>query len=314
MEVSKYLAHFDELQLVSSSDISRHYHAVEKGTDRKVAILIYMKNPRFKGRIFLQPPSIDFPGLATVYDICEDDNFIAIPQEIVGSGNLFNYLLPSPLLSESKVAEIAQCMLKCLAYLHDIGIVVRNINMQNILISDDSNYPFKLKDYILAKLLDTKNLTDICNAETFPSPEFLRKLEYGPPTDIWSLGCIMYVLLCGKFPYFPDVERTMEAFGQIQPDFEKGAWQEISPEARSIVYRMISINPADRPTAKQLLDEPWIQGKCSDIPITSAVQDLKTSIMALRMRRSFGAAQSATSFRYFQKFCEITTQYKTHFY
>lgn len=314
MEVTKYLAHFDDLQLVSASDISRHYHAVEKGTDRKVAILIYMKNPRFKGRIFLNLPSIDFPGLATVYDICEDDNFIAIPQEIVGSGNLFNYLLPNPLLSENKVAEIANCVLKGLAYLHENNIVVRNVNLHNILLSDDPNYPFKMKDYILAKLLDTKNLTDICNAESFPSPEFLKKLEYGPPTDIWSLGCIIYILLCGKFPYFPDVERTLEAFGQFTPNFETGAWTEISTDAKSIVFRMLSINPADRPTAKQLLAEPWIQGNCSDIPITSAVEDLKTSIMALRMRRSFGAAQSATSFRYFQKFCEISTQYKTHFY
>ena len=299
MHVEEYMNLFDSLELTGANDLSRDYHAIEKGTERQVSIVVFYKNLPQPQYLSIPLPDLDFPGLATIYDITEDEDFIVIPEEIVGPGDLVSILLPTPLLTEQKVAEIANCTLRSLQYLHRNNIIDRNIKFQNILISDDPSYPYKLKDYLLAKLFDERKSLDGCVAETFPAPEIMRGEPYGKPVDVWSLGSLLYILLCGKPPYLLDIDRTIEILDTHVVDYETGVWEHISDGAKEFLQMMLKVNPDERATVDQLLEHSWVQGECPDEPLEEATGDLQITLMGIRLRRAIGAAKSASVFKNF---------------
>ena len=299
MGVNGYMNLFDSLELTGANDLSRDYHAIEKATDRQVSIVVFYKNLPQNQKLQIPLPDLDFPGLATIFDIVEDDDFIVIPEEIVGPGDLVSVLLPTPYVTEKKVAEIANCILRSLQYLHRHNIIDRNIKFQNILLSDDPSYPYKLKDYLLAKLFDERNSLDGCVAETFPAPEIIHQMPYGKPADVWSLGSLLYILLCGKPPYFLDIDTTKQILDTHVVDYETGVWQHISDGAKEFLQKMLRVNPEERATVDQLLEHSWVQGECPDEPLEEAVGDLQITLMGIRLRRAISAAKSAHVFKKF---------------
>ena len=88
---------------------------------------------------------------------------------------------------------------------------------------------------------------------------------------------------------------------KFQVDYEEGVWQKISKEAKDVIKSMIQLNPADRAKIEDLLENPWINGKCSDEDLVDAIPDLQLMLMGYRLRCAMGAAKSAPFFKHFIK-------------
>ncbi|QCD98136.1 calcium-dependent protein kinase [Vigna unguiculata] len=114
---------------------------------------------------------------------------------------------------------------------------------------------------------------DVVGSPYYIAPEVLRR-HYGPEADVWSAGVIIYILLCGKPPFWGECEQ--EIFEEVlhgDLDFTSDPWPNISESARDLVRKMLVRDPRKRITAHEVLRHPWIQvdGVAPDKPLDSAV-------------------------------------------
>ncbi|KAK1792050.1 hypothetical protein P4O66_001828 [Electrophorus voltai] len=93
------------------------------------------------------------------------------------------------------------------------------------------------------------------------SPEVLRKDPYGKPVDMWACGVILYILLVGYPPFWDEDQHRL--YQQIKAgayDFPSPEWDTVTPEAKDLINKMLTINPSKRITAAEALKHPWICG------------------------------------------------------
>ena len=137
-----------------------------------------------------------------------------------------------------------------------------DIKPENILmVSKDVHSTVKLTDFgFAARCYNDHCLTETCGSPSYVAPEILSRTPYGRPADIWSLGVVGYILLCGYTPFDAKSDKHMYTLikaGRYQ--FHSDAWGCVSEEAKDLLSHMLVVDPAKRYTAQQALDHPWVR-------------------------------------------------------
>ena len=124
--------------------------------------------------------------------------------ELVTGGQLLERLATKGLYSEAVTAQCIRSIAEALAYCHEKGVVHRDLKPENILLSDDTDdATIKLADFGLSKLYnaETEMMFTQCGTPVFVAPEVMGGTGYSMACDIWSLGVMMYIMLCGYEPF-----------------------------------------------------------------------------------------------------------------
>ena len=131
----------------------------------------------------------------------------------------------------------------------------RDIKLENILL-DETKERVKLIDFGFSTCIPHERKVKIfCGTPSYMAPEIVSKIEYsGPPADIWALGVLLYALLCGKFPFRGQNDK--ELYSNIKTQ-ELQFPDNVSPSARAFLQKMFQKSPDRRPSAKQILLDPW---------------------------------------------------------
>ncbi|POI28419.1 hypothetical protein CIB84_007831 [Bambusicola thoracicus] len=160
-----------------------------------------------------------------------------------------------------------------------MGVVHRDLKPENLLLASKSKgAAVKLADFGLAIEVQGEQQAWFGFAGTpgYLSPEVLRKDPYGKPVDMWacvclffpcnylittmiSAGVILYILLVGYPPFWDEDQHRL--YQQIKAgayDFPSPEWDTVTPEAKDLINKMLTINPAKRITASEALKHPWI--------------------------------------------------------
>lgn len=174
--------------------------------------------------------------------------------------SLLSYIksLPNRKMMESNVRKIFKQIMEALAYMHSKNIYHRDIKMENIIL--DNQFRVKIIDFGFGvhSSNDTK-LSLLCGTPSYMSPEMILKKDYfGSAVDIWSVGIVLYVLLCGTFPFKGKNER--ELFTRIP----KGIFtipEGISANAKLIIRSLLVVNPNERATVEFILKHEWVSPK-----------------------------------------------------
>jgi serine/threonine protein kinase len=128
--------------------------------------------------------------------------------------------------------------------------------------SDENDSYIKLADFgFAARVHQPKSLTKQCGTPFFVSPEILMRQSYDEMSDMWSVGCIVYLLLGGNLPFMGRTQK--ELFRKIvvgKYDFPDDCWEGVSADARDLVSRLLVTNPDERMTAQEALRHRWIMG------------------------------------------------------
>ncbi|XP_065870299.1 mitogen-activated protein kinase kinase kinase 1-like [Euphorbia lathyris] len=160
-------------------------------------------------------------------------------------------------LRDSQVSAYTRQILNGLRYLHDRGVVHRDIKCANILV--DANGSVKLADFGLAKATQSNDIKSCKGTAFWMAPEVvnLRNRTYGLAADIWSLGCSVLEMLTGRPPY-SHLEGMQALFriGRGEPPLVPDS---LSKDAQDFIRKCLQVNPNDRPTAVQLLDHPFVK-------------------------------------------------------
>ncbi|RVW51687.1 Calcium-dependent protein kinase 28 [Vitis vinifera] len=207
----------------------------------------------------------------------EDDSYVYIVMELCEGGELLDRILAKKdsRYSEKDAAKVVRQMLKVAAECHLHGLVHRDMKPENFLFkSTKEDSPLKATDFGLSDFIKPgKKFQDIVGSAYYVAPEVLRR-KSGPESDVWSIGVITYILLCGKRPFWDKTEDGI--FKEVlknKPDFRRKPWPTISNGAKDFVKKLLVKDPRARLTAAQALSHPWVRegGDASEIPIDISV-------------------------------------------
>ncbi|CAM0947340.1 unnamed protein product [Alopecurus aequalis] len=216
-------------------------------------------------------------NIVNFYNAFEDDSYVYIVMELCEGGELLDRILAkkNSRYSEKDAAVVVRQMLKVAAECHLRGLVHRDMKPENFLFKstkDDS--PLKATDFGLSDFIKPgKKFRDIVGSAYYVAPEVLKRRS-GPESDVWSIGVITYILLCGRRPFWDKTEDGI--FKEVlrnKPDFRKRPWPGISTSAKDFVKKLLVKNPRARLTAAQALSHPWVRegGDASEIPVDISV-------------------------------------------
>ena len=249
---------------------------INKETKKPVAIKIKAKKNMDKSDMELTKVEIDIlkisqhPNIIKLYDVFENENYIYIIMEYCSGGDLLSYFEHYEYeLPETKVCEIIHKLSMAVYYLHSYGIVHRDLKPENILMTDlTATADIRLLDFGLSKIVgNDEKCTEPYGTLSFVAPEVLQGKPYDKSVDLWSIGIITFLLLCGYMP-FDDKHSEREIARQTIQDpvpYENKIWSKLSPEAKTFVDGLLQKKPEKRYSIKEVLEHPWIK-KMDKVP------------------------------------------------
>ncbi|KAM8842509.1 maternal embryonic leucine zipper kinase isoform 1-T1 [Synchiropus picturatus] len=231
-------------------------------TGEKVAIKIMSKKelgadlPRVKLEIEAMM-NLCHQHVCRLYQVIETSTQIFMIMEYCPGGELFDYIIAKDRLSEEETRVFFRQIVSALAYVHSQGYAHRDLKPENLLIDADHN--LKLIDFgLCAKPVGGLGceLQTCCGSPVYAAPELLQGKPYiGSEADVWSLGVLLYALLCGYLPF--DDDNAMVLYKKITAGrYDNPPW--LSPGSVMLLNQMLQVDPKRRLTVSQMLDHPWV--------------------------------------------------------
>lgn len=202
---------------------------------------------------------LDHPNVVRFYRSFQDEKAFHIVMEYCSGGDLKTMMSKKQNLTEKEVASIMGQAFSAVKYLHDKGIIHRDIKVENFLFKDESpDSEIKLIDFGLACFSDPNKPQTICvGTPLCVAPEVLKKY-YDYRCDIWSLGVMMYTLIYGHPPFNAEtMPQLIRKILILRPEFPSEF--EVSEEARNLMKRLLDKDPETRISLEDALNDPWIK-------------------------------------------------------
>jgi len=234
------------------------------------------------------------PNIIQLWETFEDDTNIFVVLEACTGGELFNRLAVEGGVPESHAARLMMQLAAAVRYIHNQKICHRDIQPENFLLKDDgplSEATVKLIDFTTAKEFGPGSplKTKICSLH-YVAPEILsrKELPYTEKVDVWSLGVVFFVILCGCPPFYGDSEVA------VLKKIKRGSfkftplevWNNISKEAKDLVQEMLVVDVVNRYTADDVTNHPWLS---RDLKNVTQSQQNHLSTEQLHSLRNFHA-------------------------
>ena len=266
---------YDIQEQIGKGKFAIVYKGIHKLTGRTVAIKILNKKDMTIIDLELVKTEMDVlkicqhPYIIKLYDIHENEENIYLIMEYCQGSDLFTYIEKRGYkLEEKKACEIIHKLCAAVYYLHSYGIVHRDLKPENIIMTDHTdNADIRLLDFGLSKILGpTEKCSEPFGTISYVAPEVLKQKYYGREVDIWSIGIITYLLLCGCLP-FDDEKSEKEIARQTIEDpvpYYPRLWKKLSEDAKNFVEGCLKKNPLERMNIKDVLEHNWIK-KFSDL-------------------------------------------------
>ncbi|XP_032355762.1 calcium/calmodulin-dependent protein kinase type II delta 2 chain isoform X7 [Etheostoma spectabile] len=248
-------------------------------------------------------------NIVRLHDSISEEGFHYLVFDLVTGGELFEDIVAREYYSEADASHCIQQILESVHHCHVNGIVHRDLKPENLLLASKlKGAAVKLADFGLAIEVqgDQQAWFGFAGTPGYLSPEVLRKDPYGKPVDMWACGVILYILLVGYPPFWDEDQHRL--YQQIKAgayDFPSPEWDTVTPEAKDLINKMLTINPSKRITAAEALKHPWIcqrstvasmmhrQETVECLKKFNARRKLKGAILTtLLVTRNFSAAKS----------------------
>ncbi|CAH8832502.1 unnamed protein product [Trichobilharzia szidati] len=204
------------------------------------------------------------PNIVRLYEEFETSNEIWLVMEFVKDGDLFDGITQATKFTEPVAAGIVSDLANALFYLHCRSIVHRDLKPENVLLLRQKNGQIRVKlaDFGLA-IVVKRNMFTVCGTPTYIAPEILQESGYGLEVDMWALGIITYIMLCGFAPFRSPNRRQSMLFESIKRGqfvFLSPYWDNISSCAKDLITALLVVTPKSRLTARETLIHPWVFG------------------------------------------------------
>lgn len=233
---------------------------------------------------------MDHPNLLKLIDLYCNENTLQIVTEFYSGGELFEQLMKDKNFNETMCSKIMKQILLGLNYLHKNRIVHRGVTPENLVFEGSrENFLIKIIDFKLLTYLPEKQfLTDKVGAVFYIAPEILEE-SYDFKCDIWSCGVLLFVMLCGKFPF--NGKTNVEILQNIKEGNickDSADYKSLSNEVKDFLSKLLKVKPSERLSAEEALQHQWLK-------------DRNRNRMSISKIINFGAVENLKQFRIFSK-------------
>lgn len=199
------------------------------------------------------------PNIVQTHDIINTPDKCVMLMEYASKGDLLSYCRLRGALAETHAQQLFKQIADGLDYLHQNLIIHRDLKCENILLASCNRC--LIADFGFARVLKGNDVSStFCGSAAYAAPELLTGKQYNSfSSDIWSIGCILFVMLCHRMPFRDDtvaiIIKEQKSPPKIPRDIDKG----LSSNARSVLHRMISYEPRRRISMPDLLRDIWLE-------------------------------------------------------
>lgn len=196
------------------------------------------------------------PNIIQLYEVIETSKYFFFVMECAEKGELSEYIETRNKLEEKEAARFFRQLLSAIAYLHGIGCAHRDVKPSNILL--DWKLNIKVIDFGLGNVYDeNEKLKTACGSPCYAAPEIIAGQLYDPAkVDIWSSGITLFAMLCG---YLPFDEESKDVLYEKILACKISIPSHVSIEASELLKKLLSRDPAKRPSAEEILSHPWLK-------------------------------------------------------
>lgn len=255
-----------------------------------------MRNIQVRNEIaILKKVSMGHKNIVTMVDYFETNNNLYLVTDLALGGNLFDHIFQKASYYESDAAGFVHAILSAVAYLHDHDIVHRDLKPENLLFRTPEDDELLITDFGLSRIMGEKEFHDLRTPDFDPirimgakkfhdlrtlcfpeciAPEAFNKTSQGKPVDVWAIGVITYLLLCGYTPFdrYGDFEQMPSAEYSFQP---ADHWRGVSSDAKDFIRQCLTIDPNRRMTVHEALRHTFV----ARIPDGYNYQNLLPNVM-----------------------------------
>ncbi|XP_023230020.1 serine/threonine-protein kinase SIK2-like isoform X4 [Centruroides sculpturatus] len=210
---------------------------------------------------------LSHPHIIKLYQVMETKNMIYLVSEYASGGEIFDYIATHGRMTETKARQRFWQILSAVQYCHNRRIVHRDLKAENLLL--DSNMNVKIADFGFSNFYSvTQQLATWCGSPPYAAPEVFEGKKYvGPEIDVWSLGVVLYVLVCGALPFdgsnLPALREKVLSGRFRVPYF-------MSSECEHLIRKMLTVDPVKRYTIDQVKHHIWMTSDSENIKLLSS--------------------------------------------
>lgn len=205
---------------------------------------------------------LDHPNICKLLETYEQGRFMFFVMEYCEGGEVFDRIMEHGMIAENTTANIVKQSASALTYAHNRGIAHRDMKPENICFctQDIGNTNIKVIDWGLGFYFGEARMKSAVGSLTYAAPEVLEAQGvYACSCDVWSLGVLTYVMLCGKPPFWGNHTEQLKKMKKEQFPMTDSTWSAISKDAKSVIRGLLRCKPEDRMPLPTLLVHPWMR-------------------------------------------------------
>ncbi|XP_023261309.1 serine/threonine-protein kinase 33 [Seriola lalandi dorsalis] len=266
------------------------YEATHIGTQTKWAIKEVCRPAAGSSKVEMLEHEIDIlkqvnhDNIIHLKEVYETPRMMYLVTELCDGGELRHLLQRKRFFTEDETRHIICSLADAVAYLHKRNIMHRDLKLENILVKkspdvdDNDRINIKVTDFGLSAKtgVGIENIMkEACGTLGYMAPEMMSGRGYSLWCDVWSIGVVMYMLLCGEPPFVSRKKANLlDEIMKKEVTFIQPIWDTVSDAAKNILTCLLKTDPAYRMSANQLLENPWITGDTNVPVIQSNALDL----------------------------------------
>jgi len=262
-EVRGIVAHCDDSNLIIKKVKHRSSGTLYLADEYDIRPDIILQECELLGKFYKVVDHPNLPNVEVVFknDASSEMETITFIRSYCDGGELFDRIVQKNAIAENHAARYTKQMLEAVGHLHANGIVHRNLKPEIIYFQDKhySDLVIHPSSFFTEPGTETEGLKQPCGTPGYVSPELLGG-KYGKATDLWSIGVIVYIMLCG-YPPFSD-NSNEELYRMIKTErhsFDSQNWDHVSSTAKDFINKLLKKNPAKRMTCEEALEHPWMK-------------------------------------------------------
>ncbi len=195
-----------------------------------------------------------------LYKVYYEEQHTYLVMEEMKGGDLLSRILEKSFYSEPEARQVCRNLLEAVEYCHKLNVAHRDLKPENLLLVEKGNdVNIKLADFGLATRVEQPNcLRTLCGTTEYTAPEVFSGNGYDQRADMWSVGVILYILLCGYEPFDGPLEEILLAIQHGVYEFHDECWSGVSEAAKTLIKSLMKVDANQRFTARQALESQWM--------------------------------------------------------